>query len=452
MPSPNNQVIWTVSALNHEVKTLLERGIGQLWLEGEISNLSKPASGHWYFSLKDQKAQIRVAMFKSKNNRVAFNASNGQHVLIRASVSLYEARGEFQVIAEHMEEAGTGKLMREFEALKAKLKQEGLFETTFKQNIPRYPNKIGIITSPSGAAIRDALSVLQRRCPATEVIIYPCVVQGDKAASSIINALGNALNRDECDVLLMIRGGGSIEDMWCFNDETLAHLIHQSIIPIITGIGHEIDFTIADFVADFRAPTPSVAAESASIDNNELKQQLDFLCSRLSHLMNSSISQTQNQLNKKKQYLLSSHPIHAVNVFKHRLTLLKIQLKQSVQQSLNQHQQTVQKLNQKLNISTPLHVLDSLTIKIDYLKKSLSHMVLQQQNQAKQHFFLQTQKLDTLSPLKTLSRGFASISQEKKPITSVKQTKLNEEINIHLKDGKIKAKINDIKISNINSY
>lgn len=445
MPAPKTQVIWTVSALNHEVKTLLERGIGRLWLEGEISNLSKPASGHWYFSLKDQNAQIRVAMFKSKNNRVAFAASNGQHVLIQASVSLYEARGEFQVIAEHMEEAGTGKLMREFEALKAKLKTEGLFEDTFKQAIPRYPNTIGIITSPTGAAIRDALSVLKRRCPATDVIIYPCVVQGDQAAQSVINALGQALTRDECDVLLMVRGGGSIEDMWCFNDENLAHLIHQSCIPIITGIGHEIDFTIADFVADFRAPTPSVAAESASIDNNELKQQLDYITSQLTNKISFEISHAKNTLQHTQQKLISLHPIHSINAFIHRLTLLKMQLIQSLELYLNLQQQTVTKLQQQFKNLTPEHTIEKLSVKIAYIKTSLNHLVLQQQQQAQQSFILQTQKLDALSPLKTLSRGYAAVSLQQKPINSVKQIHINDAINIHLKDGKINAKINRIK-------
>lgn len=445
MPSPKNQVIWTVSALNHEVKTLLERGIGRLWLEGEISNLSKPASGHWYFSLKDQNAQIRVAMFKGKNNRVAFSASNGQQVLIKASVSLYEARGEFQVIAEHMEEAGTGKLMREFEALKAKLKTEGLFEATFKQTIPRYPQKIGIITSPTGAAIKDALSVLKRRCPATEIIIYPCVVQGKTAANNIMQALGAALTRNECDVLLMIRGGGSIEDMWCFNDEQLAHLIYQSSIPIITGIGHEIDFTIADFVADFRAPTPSVAAESASIDNNELKQQLDTMTGQLNNFMMAHLAQAKHLLQQKQQHLLSLHPNQAIQAFKHRLELLQIQLKQRIQDNLSQCQQALLALQQRFSQTKPTQAIDRLIEKNQSLQTKLVRLVLQHQQNAQQQFALKTHKLDTLSPLKTLSRGYALLSSEQSAISSVTQVQLNNDIDIQLKDGLITANIHQIK-------
>jgi len=445
MPSPTNQVIWTVSALNHEVKTLLERGIGRLWLEGEISNLSKPASGHWYFSLKDQNAQIRVAMFKSKSNRVAFTATNGQQVLIKASVSLYEARGEFQVIAEHMEEAGTGKLMREFEALKAKLKTEGLFETTFKQPIPKYPKKIGIITSPTGAAVRDALSVLKRRCPAIDVIIYPCVVQGANAASSIISALGHALSRNECDVLLMIRGGGSIEDMWCFNDEHLAQIIYQSSIPIITGIGHEIDFTIADFVADFRAPTPSVAAESSSIDNNELKQQIDYITSQLNHCVLRDITQAEYKLDQHRQRFLLLHPIHAINAFKHRLALLHARLKQSIQLSINRHKEASHALQQRVKNIDLIHRISTLNTYLESCKTLLQRNVKHQLQLKYQHLALHAQKLDALSPLRTISRGYAAVSMQQKPITSVEHIHINDDINIHIKDGVIKSTIIHIK-------
>lgn len=445
MPSSNNQIIWTVSALNHEVKTLLERGIGKLWLEGEISNLSKPSSGHWYFSLKDQNAQIRVAMFKSKNNRVAFNASNGQQVLVRASVSLYEARGEFQVIAEHMEEAGTGQLMREFEALKAKLKTEGLFETTFKQPIPKYPNKIGIITSPTGAAIRDALSVLKRRCPATEVMIYPCVVQGENAAQSVIKALGQALTDDSCDVLLMIRGGGSIEDMWCFNDEQLAHLIHQSTIPIISGIGHEVDFTIADFVADFRAATPSVAAESASIDNNEIKQQIDYISSKLTALMQSKITTTNNQLHKQKQLLLTLHPIHAIQALIHRLDVLKIKLKQSISLEINESRQKLTTTQQRFYRLNPYSKVQYLNNIVKHAQNQLVQLISIQQNNAEQKLAINAHKLDTLSPLKTLSRGYAAITSEQKPIQSIQQVSIGHDLDVHLKDGVINTNINHIK-------
>ncbi len=445
MPSPPNQVVWTVSALNHEVKTLLERGIGRLWLEGELSNLSKPASGHWYFSLKDQHAQIRVAMFKSKNNRVAFTAANGQQVLIKASVSLYEARGEFQVIAEHMEEAGTGKLMREFEALKAKLKTEGLFDPVFKQTIPRYPRKIGIITSPTGAAIRDALSVLQRRCPATDVLVYPCVVQGENATQSIIQALGHALERHECDVLLMIRGGGSIEDMWCFNDEQLAHLIHQSCIPVITGIGHEIDFTIADFVADFRAPTPSVAAESASIDNTELNQQFDYLSTRLKQSVQHTLNQAHSTLTEAQQRLLAQHPIQAFNALKHRLDMLNIRLKQLIELYIEHLNQMIQHLQYRLLASNPAPYIHNLKTNIDAQKYLLLRSIKQQQSKKAQYLALHAQKLDALSPLKTLARGFAAISSNQQPVYSVQQVTINDDLDIHLSDGTLKTKVRHIE-------
>lgn len=446
MPSPTNQVIWSVSALNHEVKTILEKGIGRLWLEGEISNLSKPSSGHWYFSLKDQNAQIRVAMFKSKNNRIKFNAANGQQVLIKASVSLYEARGEFQVIAEHMEEAGSGKLMREYEALKSKLKIEGLFEPTFKQTIPRYPKKIGIITSPTGAAIRDTLSVLQRRSPVTDIIIYPCMVQGEAATAEIIKSLQTALIRNECDVLLMVRGGGSIEDLWCFNDEALARLIYESSIPIITGIGHEVDFTIADFVADFRAPTPSVAAESAAIDSNELKQQIDYKTSQLNQLIKQQLTTHQSQLKDNHQQLLKHHPKHAINELLHRLSLQTVKLQQTMQWSLNAAKQSQQQLNYRFNKINPLDHIQQKNQKLNEAVTALQNAIKNQHQQAQQRIQLHAQKLDTLSPLKTLARGYASVRKNQITVHSVQQLKVKDSIQIQLSDGQVSGTVNTIKV------
>ena len=261
-----NEAIWSVSALNFEIKTMLEKGIGSIWIEGEISNLAKPASGHWYFSIKDERAQLRAAMFKNRNGRVAFRPENGQQVLIRAQVTLYEARGDFQVIVDHMEEAGVGRLMQQYEALKKQLSSEGLFATDQKKKIPARARHIGLITSASGAAIRDALSVIERRSPSSEVTVYPTPVQGEPATAQIIQAIESANRHAQCDVLLLIRGGGSLEDLWCFNEESVARAIFDSEIPVVTGIGHEIDFTIADFVADVRAPTPSVAAETETMD------------------------------------------------------------------------------------------------------------------------------------------------------------------------------------------
>ncbi len=253
--------IWTVSRLNREARMLLETGMRTVWLEGEMSNLAQPASGHIYFSLKDGSAQVRCAMFKSRRMLVKFRPADGNQVLVRGRVSLYEARGDYQFIVDHMEEAGFGALQRAFEALKQKLAAEGLFDEAIKRPLPSMPTCIGVITSPSGAAIRDVISVLARRFPAVRVVVYPVPVQGEGAAERLVAALGTAAARNEVDVLLVVRGGGSMEDLWAFNDEGLARAIRACPIPVVSGVGHEIDFTIADFAADRRAPTPSAAAE-----------------------------------------------------------------------------------------------------------------------------------------------------------------------------------------------
>ena len=273
-PARPERDIYSVSRLNREVRVLLERGFGALWLEAEISNFARPSSGHWYFSLKDSAAQVRCAMFRQRNMLCAFTPRDGQKVLVRARIGLYEPRGEYQLIVDHMEDAGLGALKRQFEELSARLNLEGLFAAERKRSLPRLPRRIGIITSPTGAAVRDILHVLARRFPAAAVLIYPVSVQGAQAAAEIVAALESAGVRAECDVLILARGGGSLEDLWAFNDERLARAIVASPIPVITGIGHEIDFTIADFAADVRAPTPSAAAELVVPDAEEWLQRL----------------------------------------------------------------------------------------------------------------------------------------------------------------------------------
>jgi exodeoxyribonuclease VII large subunit len=252
--------LFSVSRLTREVRLLLDRGLGVVWVEGELSNFSQPSSGHWYFSLKDRDAQLRCAMFRTRNTGVGFVPRAGAHVIARGRISVYEARGEYQLIVEHLEEAGVGALKREFERLKAKLAAEGLFALERKRALPRFPRRIGVITSPSGAALRDVLNILARRFPPAAVLIYPAPVQGAAAVPALVAALQFAAARAECDVLIVARGGGSLEDLWAFNDERLARAIHACALPVISGVGHEIDFTIADLVADVRAPTPSGAA------------------------------------------------------------------------------------------------------------------------------------------------------------------------------------------------
>src|SRR5450755_3103299 len=258
-PTPPERKVYTISQLNAHVRLLLERGLSVVWVEGELSNLSQPSSGHWYFSLKDRDAQVRCAMFRTRNTLCRFAPREGQAVIAYGRVSLYEPRGDYQLLIEHLDDAGLGALQRAFDELKARLAAEGLFAAERKRELPLVPRRIGVITSPTGAAIRDVLHILARRFPAAAVLIYPVPVQGVAAAPAIVAALDLASARAECDVLILTRGGGSLEDLWAFNDERVARAIYRCAIPVVTGIGHEIDFTMADFVADLRAPTPSGA-------------------------------------------------------------------------------------------------------------------------------------------------------------------------------------------------
>jgi exodeoxyribonuclease VII large subunit len=441
-PSSNTEhAIWTISALNFEVKTMLSEGIGTLWIEGEISNFACPASGHWYFTLKDKRAQCRAAMFKGKNNRVGFLPKNGQQVLVKAQVTLYEARGEYQLVVEHVEDAGVGELMRQYEKLKNDLDKEGLFSASLKQPLLTHPKKIGIITSPTGAAIRDVISVISRRAPHIPVLVFPTIVQGEKAADQILKALQLVKSNGECDVLLMVRGGGSLEDMWCFNDERIAREIAHFPIPVVTGIGHEIDFTIADFAADFRAPTPSVAAESVTPDRFELMQTIDYQVSQLVYQMTSRLTRNNDFLTQRQKRLANQHPTRQFDQLAMRLKFHTENLVKQNQNQLSKAQHRLQLCQSSIRQSTPLQVIDK---KQDHLNQLSNHKV----NAMKQNLLLaehqlaiQARSLDTLSPLKTLSRGFAKVSKQKKLISSVNQLSSGEAIEITLSDGSAQATI-----------
>ncbi|HHA18093.1 MAG TPA: exodeoxyribonuclease VII large subunit, partial [Methylophaga sp.] len=274
--------IYAVSRLVREARVALEGSFPLLWVEGEISNLAMPASGHIYFTLKDEAAQVRSAMFRNRNRQLRFKPENGMQVLLRVRVTLYEGRGEFQLVVEHMEEAGSGALQRAYEALKHRLGEEGLFDQEHKKPLPVLPEYIGVVSSPDGAAVHDILTVLKRRFPATNVILYPVAVQGADSITQIAKAIAEADQRGECDLLIVGRGGGSLEDLWSFNDERVARAIFDCRIPVISAVGHEVDFTIADFVADVRAPTPSAAAEIAVPDATEWLTKIHGFGRRLS--------------------------------------------------------------------------------------------------------------------------------------------------------------------------
>ena len=436
-----SDTVWTISALNFEVKTMLSQGIGSLWIEGEVSNFACPASGHWYFTLKDERAQCRAAMFKGRNNRVGFLPKNGQHVLIKAQVTLYEARGEYQLIVDHLEDAGVGELMRQYEVLKSKLDQEGLFNSQLKKPIPPQPKKIGIVTSPTGAAIRDVLSVLGRRAPHIPVLLFPTIVQGEAAAKQILKAMRNAKNHSDCDVILLVRGGGSLEDMWCFNDEALAREIAHFPIPVVTGIGHEIDFTIADFVADKRAPTPSVAAETVSPDHYELMQTVDEHLRRIVMQANQQLSRANEQLAALSKRLGVQHPQHQFQVLKTRLNYAYDALLERQRNRINNENHRLQ-----LHRSIILQLSPSFTINrhreaLSVLNDNSIKAIKQGVLLAKHKLALQAKSLDTLSPLKTLSRGFAKVSKNQRIVSSVSQLSSGDEIDITLSDGNAQATV-----------
>jgi exodeoxyribonuclease VII large subunit len=352
------RTVYTVSRLNREVRALLESGLGTLWVEGEISNLARPASGHWYFSLKDGQAQVRCAMFRQRNALARFAPKEGQLVTALARVSLYEPRGDYQLLVELMEDAGLGALQRAFDELKARLAAEGLFAPERKRVLPVAPRRIGVITSPTGAAIRDIVQVLRRRCPSAHILIYPSPVQGATAAAALIAALELAGMRAEVDVLILARGGGSLEDLWAFNDERLARAILASPIPVVTGIGHEIDFTIADFVADLRAPTPSAAAQLVAPDAAVWRQRLEQLLARFAAAARRTLRAEQAGLDALVRRLHQAHPGARLQTHAQRLDELEARLRLGLRARIAAATARLEGAARALQAVSPLATLD----------------------------------------------------------------------------------------------
>jgi exodeoxyribonuclease VII large subunit len=438
---PGDAAIWTVSALNFEVKTLLSRGLGTLWIEGEISNFARPASGHWYFTLKDNKAQCRAAMFRGRNSRVGFQPANGQKVLLRAQVTLYEARGEYQLIVDHLEDAGVGELMRRYEQLKAQLAKEGLFDSALKKPLPPHPKKIALITSATGAAIRDVLSVIARRAPHIPVVVFPTPVQGESAALQIRAALQRVLDHGECDIVLLVRGGGSLEDLWSFNDEALARDIVACPLPLVTGVGHEVDFTIADFVADLRAPTPSVAAESITPDINELMQGIDDRVARLLGQIEWRLGNARERLGYLQKALDQQHPTRQFAQLRLRLEHAYRSLQRRQQASLVEQRHRLSLCQSALALHHPGAKISRLGERLSRLLENHQAAMRQRLLLARHRLSLQVRSLDTLNPAKILARGFATVSKDDKLVTSVKQLATGDDVSIRLTDGTAEAKI-----------
>jgi len=400
--------IYTVSRLNREARAVLEGNFPLLWVEGEISNLARPRSGHLYFSLKDEFAQVRCAMFRMRATNLGFSPRDGMQVMARVRVGLYEPRGDFQLVVDHMEEAGDGALRRAFEALKQRLGEEGLFEKSRKRPLPALPRCIGVVTSPSGAAIRDILTVLKRRFPAIPVVIYPVAVQGEGAAGEIAEAIRLAGRRDECDVLIVGRGGGSLEDLWAFNEEVVARAIHDSPITVVSAVGHEVDFTIADFVADVRAATPSAAAELLSPDREAWLSHLQRVETRLSQVL-------WQQLQQRKQQLLwlgkrLKHPGRRLQDNAQRLDELELRLAQAARSLLRHKQARLETLQARLASNNPEERLLRLAQTQQSLTRRLQQAIHLRLEKMQQRLAYQAHALETVSPLATLSRGYAIVT------------------------------------------
>jgi len=406
--SPAQREVLTVSQLNREARAVLEGNFPLLWVEGELSNLARPASGHIYFSLKDEFAQVRCAMFRMRNRNLSFRPQNGMHVLLRARVGLYEPRGDYQLIVDHMEEAGDGALRRAFEELKQKLERDGLFARERKREVPALPRTIGVVTSPSGAAIRDILTVLGRRFPAIPVIVYPVPVQGAGAAAKIAAAIVRAGDAGDCDVLIVGRGGGSLEDLWPFNEESVAHAVFNSPVPVVSAVGHETDVTISDFVADVRAPTPSAAAELLSPDRTELQARLLRLRTRLEQ-------RTVHQVLRKRQHLdwlqrRLKHPGRRLEEIAQRLDELDRRMGRALAHRIRHHRTRLAELHARLARHNPAGRLQQLQTRRSELSRRLREAMERQLERRRYRLANVGRALYTVSPLATLSRGYSIIS------------------------------------------
>jgi exodeoxyribonuclease VII large subunit len=436
--------IYSVSRLNREVRVLLERGFGSLWLEAEISNFARPGSGHWYFSLKDATAQVRCAMFRQRNMLVAFTPRDGQKVLVRARIGLYEPRGEYQLLVEHMEDAGLGALKRQFEELTAKLAAEGLFATERKRPLPRLPKRIGVITSPTGAAIRDIVHVLARRFPAADVLIYPVPVQGAQAAAEIAAAVALAGRRGDCDVLILARGGGSLEDLWAFNDEALARAIVASPIPIVSGVGHEVDFTIADFAADVRAPTPSAAAEIVVPDAQEWLKTVRTLGARLQQGMRRRLNDSRERLGWLTGRAALVSPTARLAQQMQRLDDLEDRLTRGMRQRLTELRAGLVDRRSQLWQLSPIARVRDAAQRHQMLAARLSAAQLQVLRHARERLMPLVRTLQAVSPLATLDRGYAIVSREGGGILrDAAQAPPGTIIEARLAAGRIRAKVED---------
>lgn len=435
--------IYSVARLNAEVRALLASGFPLLWVRGELSNLSAPASGHLYFSLKDEAAQVRCALFRAQRQLLRFQPANGQQVLVRGRVGLYEPRGDYQLIAEHLEPDGEGAQRLAFEALCQRLAAEGLFAPERKRPLPAFPRQVGLITSPTGAALRDLLAVFGRRWRGLALLIYPVQVQGEGAAESLIAALELANRRAECDVLIVARGGGSREDLAAFNDERLARAIAASGIPVVTGIGHEIDLSVADLVADQRAATPSAAAELVAPSALELLQRVAVLRARLAAAMRQRLEQGRQRQQAARRHLGLLHPRQRLEQQAQRLDRLRWRLEGRMRAELSAHRASWQRLEARLLRAGPQPRLYQSRRDLEACEQRLHHALATRLSQARERLGRALVALDACSPLATLARGYAIVTRERDGalVRRAEMLERGEQVRLRFEHGTVKARI-----------
>ena len=440
---PLSPRVVTVSQLNHHIKNYLEREIGVVSVQGELSNLSKPASGHLYFTLKDTLAQIRCVFFKNRHpGSVIASIKDGQQVTVSGTLSLYEARGDYQLIVDELSDAGLGELYLQFEALKNKLAAEGLFNPEGKKSLPKIPQSIGIITSPNGAALQDILSTLARRFPLAKVFIYPSEVQGATAAEQLTRAVQQANKQVVCDVLILARGGGSIEDLWAFNNEALARQIAASTIPIVSGVGHETDFTITDFVADYRAETPTAAATVVTPHRDELLLQVTGFVSRFKQALAGQMRNHQLTLAHLTNKVASPNQIIAV--YWQKIDYLEQQLQFQMHQLLYKKRQNLLTYTTRVQFQSPVYKLQHIKSRLDQLMRQLTQKIKGEVQSLRHHLNKNLSTLHAVSPLATLDRGYSITTHQDKVIDDIKSLHLGDLVSIRLAQGLLGCEIRTI--------
>ncbi|MGQ4659718.1 exodeoxyribonuclease VII large subunit [Lysobacter sp. F6437] len=434
--------VLTPSQLNTLARDLLEGAFPLIWVEAELGNVSRPASGHLYFTLKDARAQVRCAMFKPKSTWLKFQPREGLRVLARGRVTLYEARGEYQMVLDHMEEAGEGALRRAFEELKAKLQAEGLFDDARKRPLPAFASRIGVITSPSGAAVRDVLSVLGRRFPLVEADVLPVQVQGATAAAQITTMLQRAAASGRYDVLVLARGGGSLEDLWAFNDEQLARAIAACDVPVVSAVGHETDFSLADFAADLRAPTPSVAAELLVPGRDDLERRLRALDARLRNLQSQHLRQRMQRADRAALRLNALRPRARLDLLHRRHAEAMRRLAAAWQQRLDRERAHLRHADAVLRAAHPQRCIDRLRERLASLANRPQACIARRLGNDAQRLRALARSLEAVSPLATVARGYAILQHDDgRIVRSVLDAAPGDRLDARVSDGTLRLKV-----------